>query len=68
MQVVRDHGGANPVAKTLAPSGFDSLPDQATDRVIWHGSSAAGRFTAIIFDGPAPSGDGCHFSADILVG
>jgi hypothetical protein len=68
MQVQRDDGGADPVTTTLAPSAADAPPYKAGDRVIWHGWSTAGRFTAIVFNMPDPGGDGCHFSADVIAG
>jgi hypothetical protein len=68
----RDDGGANPTAKTLQQSDpfdptadSDSSPVSAADRVIWHGSSTAGTFTAVLFT-RYEGGNSCHWSGYVL--
>lgn len=68
----RDDGGANPTVKTLGQSGVfdptadsDSSPVSAADRVIWHGSSTAGTFTAVLFT-RYEGGNSCHWSGYVL--
>ena len=67
----RDDGGANPISNTLSndpsnPSNStDSSPVSAADHVIWHGSSAAGKFTAVLFT-RFEGGGSCHLSGYVL--
>ena len=67
----RDDGGATPTAKTLESGPFDpgadsdSSPVSAADRVIWHGSSAAGTFTAVLFT-RYEGVNTCHWSGYVL--
>ena len=67
----RDDGSADPIAKRLYsnPSDpmadADSSPVSAADHVIWHGSSAAGTFTAVLFT-RYEKGNHCHLSGYVL--
>ncbi len=67
----RDDGGANPTVKTLQPDMFDpsadsdSSPVSAGDHVIWHGSSTAGTFTAVLFT-RYEGGSSCRWSGYVL--
>lgn len=67
----RDDGGANPTVKTLAfdpgdpGSDSDSAPVSAADRVIWHGSSPVGTFTAVLLT-RYEGGNTCHWSGYVL--
>jgi hypothetical protein len=61
----RDDGGANPSAKTVGPPYQESSPVAEADRVIWHGSSTAGTFTAVLFT-RYEGGNFCHWSGYVL--
>jgi hypothetical protein len=67
----RDDGGANPAAKTLRSGSSDPIADSdsspvsAADHVTWHGSSAAGTFTAVLFT-RYEGGNSCHLSGYVL--
>jgi hypothetical protein len=61
----RDDGDANPTARTLAQSEQVSSPVSGVDRVIWHGSSTQGTFTAVLFT-RYEGGKSCHWSGYVL--
>jgi hypothetical protein len=65
LRLWRDDGDPNPSVSTVGPLNQVSSPVTETDRVIWHGSSTAGTFTAVLFT-RYEGGNSCQWSGYVL--